>query len=311
MYSLTLPWEALGISAVWLVLMAFMVALPCSQVGSFLILRRMSLVGDAISHSVLPGIVIAFLFTGDLSSPWLIIGAGIAGLLVTIFIEMIHVGTRVKSDAATGIAFTALFALGVLLMQLYGGSKVDLDPDCVLYGQLDHILEYEAVSIAGLDVPRPLVTMTAVAFFTLTTMFVFYRVLVLSTFDAGLAASYGYKPVMVHYGMMFVLSIVVVAAFQSVGAILVIALLILPGAFAYMCTHKLPVMLSLAAGHALLSAVLGLYIYAWFDCNLAGAVVLAGAALLVLAWLFGPVDGQLWKWKRSLGEVEKPDDLIL
>lgn len=301
---ITLPWDVLGLGALWLILMAFLVALPCSQLGSFLILRRMALTGDAISHSVFPGVVIAFLFTGDLTSPWLIVGAGLAGLLSTVFIELIHRWTRVKQDAATGISFTTLFALGVVLMELLLGRNVDLDLECVLHGRLGLLLEADRVALAGLMMPGPVLVMAGVAVITQLLLLLFYRVAMLSSFDAELAASYGYRPGVVHYGMMFAVSFVVVAAFQAVGAILVIALLILPGAAAYLCTNRLKLMLLLAALHALLSAVGGLYLHVWFNSNMAAAVVVAGGVLLLLAWLMGPVDGMLWKWLRE--DVEHP-----
>ncbi|MBK1830089.1 metal ABC transporter permease [Verrucomicrobiaceae bacterium R5-34] len=305
MNYLTIPWENLGFGAFWLMLMAFLVALPCSQMGSFLILRRMSLTGDAISHSVFPGVVIAFVFTGDLASPWLIIGAGLAGLASTVFIELIHKKTRVKQDAATGISFTALFALGVVLMETMLGKNVDLDLDCVLHGRLGLLLEEQHREIFGLMVPQPILIMAGVALLTIFLMMLFYRVLLLSAFDQGLAASYGYKPAVIHYCTMFAVSFIVVAAFQAVGAILVIALLILPGAAAYLCTHRLKIMLLLASIHALLSAVGGLYLHVWFNTDMASAVVVSGGVLLILAWLLGPVDGLMWKWLKD--EEETPD----
>ncbi|MCP5538151.1 MAG: metal ABC transporter permease [Akkermansiaceae bacterium] len=305
MENLLLPWDALGIGAFWLILMAFLVALPCSQMGSFLILRRMALTGDAISHSVFPGVVIAFYITGDLASPWLIVGAGLAGLASTVLIELIHKWTRVKQDAATGISFTALFALGVVLMEMLLGKNVDLDLECVLHGRLGLLLEGDSVPLLGLMVPTPVMIMAGVAGLTMVLMVLFYRVMMLSSFDSDLAASYGYRPAVIHYGMMFTVSFIVVAAFQAVGAILVIALLILPGSAAYLCTHRLKVMLGLAAVHALLSAVGGLYIHVWFNTNMAASVVVTGGVLLVMAWLLGPVDGVMWKWLKE--DVGHPD----
>ena len=296
---LTRPWEVLGIGALWLILMAFLVALPCGQIGSFLILRRMSLTGDAISHSVFPGVVIAFLFTGDLASPWLIVGAGFAGLASTVIIELIHKWTRVKQDAATGISFTALFALGVVLMETMLGDNVDLDLECVLYGRLGLLLEDDTVALLGLQIPHAIIVMFGVAIVTLTLMTIFHRVLMLSSFDSDLAASYGYKPWLIHYGVMFAVSFIAVAAFQAVGAILVIALLILPGAAAYLCTYRLRTMLLLAIAHSASSAVLGLYLHVWFDSNMAASVVVSGGLLLIFAWLIGPVDGVLWKWLKD------------
>ncbi len=296
---ITLPWDVLGLGALWLILMAFFVALPCSQMGSFLILRRMALTGDAISHSVFPGVVIAFFITGDLASPWLIVGAGLAGLASTVIIELIHKWTRVKQDAATGISFTALFALGVVLMELLLGKNVDLDLECVLHGRLGLLLEEDRVLLFGSLVPMPVLVMAGVAVFTMLLLGLFYRVMMLSSFDADLAASYGYRPAVIHYGMMFVVSFIVVAAFQAVGAILVIALLILPGAAAYLCTYRLKVMLAIAALHALISAVGGLYLHVWFNSNMAASVVVCGGILFLLAWLLGPVDGVVWKWFKD------------
>ena len=302
---MTLPWDALGMGALWLILMAFFVALPCSQMGSFLILRRMALTGDAISHSVFPGVVIAFFITGDLASPWLIVGAGLAGLASTVIIELIHKWTRVKQDAATGIAFTALFALGVVLMELLLGRNVDLDLECVLHGRLGLLLEEDRVALFGLMIPQSVLVMAGVALATQLLLVLFFRVMMLSSFDADLAASYGYRPAVIHYGMMFVVSLIVVAAFQAVGAILVIALLILPGAAAYLCTHRLKVMLVIAGLHALLSALGGLYLHVWFNSNMAASVVVSGGGFFLLAWLLGPVDGVLWKWLKE--EIPSPD----
>jgi manganese/zinc/iron transport system permease protein len=290
----------------YLVMMAFCVALPCSQLGSFLVLRRMSLVGDAISHSVLPGIVVAFLFTEDLSSPWLLVGASGAGLLVTFMIELIHSKTRVKQDAAIGIAFTSLFSIGVILVSVYA-SQVHIDADCVVYGKLVDILN-DDVMMFGYEVPKPLVTSAIVAALTMLTVIVCYRILLLSSFDPGMAASIGYRPRIVHYALMAVLSMVVVTSFQAVGAILVIALLIIPAAAAYLCTHRLKVMLILSGIHALISSVMGLYLYVWIGCSFAAAMVVAGAILFMFAWLFGPADGIITKaiYRRSvsLGQDE-------
>ncbi|GAA5494352.1 manganese transport system membrane protein MntD [Rubritalea halochordaticola] len=294
----TMPWDYFGIGAVWLALMCFLVALPCSQLGAFLVMRRMSLVGDAISHSVLPGIVIAFMFVGDLASPWLLIGAAFAGLLVTVIIEQIHRRTRIKQDSAIGIAFTSLFALGVVMLNVYL-KKIHLDAQCILEGQIGDVLNYDGPVVLGYTVPEPIVTMTVVCLLTLLLVAVFYRVLLLTSFDSGLAASFGYRPAIVHYCLMGFLSVVVVAAFQAVGAILVIALLILPGATAYLCTHSMKLLLVLAGLHALISSVAGIYINVWINGSQSAATVVAGLALFILAWLFGPADGVVSKaWHR-------------
>ncbi len=291
----------------WMVGMSFLVALPCALLGVFLILRRMSLVGDAISHSALPGIVVAFAFVGDLSSPWLLVGAALAGLLVTFLIEQIHRHTRIKQDSAIGIAFTSLFALGLILIRVIIGDKVHLHQDMVLEGNLQHVAYAETVGVMGLDVPDSLIPAAVVAAGTVILMIIFYRVLTLSSFDSGLAASFGYKPAVVHYGMMAVISVVVVSAFEAVGAILVIALLILPGATAYLCTHRLKLLLVLSVLHALVSSVMGMYFSVWLNGKESAGVVVAGTGLFVLAWMFGPADGVVIKAvqrrNRKLDEV--------
>jgi len=300
---MTLPWDVLGVDATWILVMAFLVALPCSQLGSFLVLRRISLVGDAISHGVLPGIVLAFVFTGDLASPWLLAGAAISGMCVTLLIELIHRKSKVKQDAAIGISFTTLFALGIVMLEVFTHGDVHLDISCVVEGQLDHVIHYPDRIILGVAVPEPVVTMAVISLLTIALIIVFYRALLMTSFDVGLSASFGFHPALIHYGLMGFLSVVIVSAFQAVGAILVIALLIIPAASAYLCTHRLKVMLILAGLHSLLSVWLGLLIYAQLNCKLAPAVVVAGMGLFVLAWLFGPVDGVLVKWyarKRSV-----------
>jgi manganese/zinc/iron transport system permease protein len=263
----------------------------------------MSLVGDAISHSVLPGIVVAFLFTEDLSSPWLLVGAAGAGLLVTLMIELIHNKTRVKQDAAIGIAFTSLFSIGVILVSVYA-SKVHIDADCVVYGKLVDILNYDRVMVFGYRVPEPLVISAIIAAFTMAVVIVCYRILLLCSFDQGMAASIGYRPRLVHYLLMALLSMVVVSSFQAVGAILVIALLIIPAASAYLCTHKLKTMLILSGFHAAISSVMGLYLYVWMNSSFAAAMVVAGAILFLFAWIFGPKDGLLVKLVHRRSSLE-------
>jgi manganese/zinc/iron transport system permease protein len=296
----------------WMITMCFLVALPCALLGAFLILRRMSLVGDAISHSALPGIVVAFAFVGDLSSPWLLVGAAIAGVLVTFLIEQIHRHTRIKQDAAIGIAFTSLFALGLVLIRVLLGDKVHLHQDSVLEGNVSHVAYAATVNVFGFDVPDSIIPAAIVAVVTLVLIMIFYRVLTLSSFDSGLAASFGYKPAMVHYTLMAVISVVVVSAFEAVGAILVIALLILPGATAYLCTHRLKLMLVLSVVHALSSSILGVYLSVLFNGKESAGVVVAGTILFIIAWMFCPADGVIIKAiQRRNNTLEESNSKLL
>ena len=294
------PWATDFASYGWIMLMGFLVATACGLIGNYLILRRMALVGDAISHSVLPGLVVAFLLAGTRNAMVMFLGALVAGLLTTILIEIIHKKSRVKQDAAIGITFSSLFALGVILISQYA-SKVDLDQECVLYGEIGNIpLDLPYVQLGSLLLgPPALVRMGVVTLVVGVLILIFYKELLVSSFDPGLAFSLGINATVVHYSLMSMLSVVVVSAFESVGAILVIAMLILPGATASLVSHRLPVILCLSVLHAGLSSVLGVHLALWLECSIAGAMVVMGGALFCLAWVFSPTRGLLSRWLRA------------
>lgn len=279
------PWAQAGGGFAWIALMGFLVATACGLVGNFLILRRMALVGDAISHSVLPGIAIAFLVAKSRSSLAMFLGALAAGVVTTVIIETIHRKTRVKQDAAIGIAFTSLFALGVILISLFA-SKVDLDQECVLYGEIAFVPLEEMVRVGAVTLgPVSVVRMAVVTLLLAVLVVAFYKELLVSSFDPTLAVSLGINSTVVHYSLMAALSVVVVSAFEAVGAILVVAMLILPGATATLLSQRLPVMLGLTVLHAALSSVLGIHLGVWLNCSLAAAVVVAATVLFMLSWL--------------------------
>ena len=250
-----LPWtEDLPFTGAWM-LMGFLVTAACGLVGNYLMLRRMALMGDAVSHSVLPGLVIAFLFTGSRGTGAMFLGALLAGVATTVIIETIHRKTRVKQDASIGVTFTTLFAIGVVLVSAYS-SQVDLDAECVLYGEIGYI---PAITGWG-EIPEAILRMGGVLVVVAVLIGVFYKELLVSSFDAGLARSLGINTTAVHYGMMIMLSVVVVSAFEAVGSILVVAMLILPGATAGMLSTRLAVVHGLSVVHAALSAVLGFHL---------------------------------------------------
>lgn len=289
----------------WITLMGFLVTLACGWVGKFLILRRMSLVGDAISHSVLPGLVIAFLIARNRSSGAMFLGALAAAFLTTTLIEWVHRRARLKQDAAIGVVFSSLFAIGVVLISLFA-DRVDLDQDCVLNGELSLVPLVEAVEVFGWQLgPPAVVRMAIVAFLTVMIVLFFYKELVVTSFDAVLASSLGIRSTWVHHGLMLWLSVVVVSAFEAVGAILVIAMLILPGATAALLADRLPTRLGLTVLHSLLSSVFGMHLGVWLDCSIAAAMVVAGSGLFVLAWFFNPTTGLVWRWGR--GAMDSPN----
>lgn len=279
----------------WIVAMGLCVSLSCALLGCFLVLRRMALLGDAVSHAVLPGIALAFLLSGSRSSLVMTLGAALAGFLASALIEWIHRNSPIKQDASTGIVFTAMFAFGVVLIALYA-DKVDLDQECVLYGEITFVPLQERF----LGVPEPVLRMFGVLVGTVVCLLAFYKELLVTSFDPGLAQSLGISPRRFHYALMAMLAITVVNAFEAVGAILVVAMLILPAATAYLLTDRLPVMLGWSCLHAALSTLGGVLLAVWLDCSTAGAMVLVGAGLFVLTFLFSPVHGWLPRSYRRL-----------
>lgn len=304
---LVAPWTENLQMFSWIALMGFLVTMACGLIGNYLILRRMALVGDAISHSVLPGIAVAFLVAQSRDRLVMFVGALAAGLATTLLIETIHRRTRVKQDAAIGIVFSTLFAIGVILITLFA-SQIDLDADCVLYGEISFVALEPHVHLFGFSLgPEPVFFMALVAVFVVVLILLFYKELLVSSFDPGLAASIGVRPGVMHYCLMAALSIVVVSAFQSVGAILVVAMLILPGATAYLLTHRLSRMLVLSVVHSAVSAVVGMHLAIWLNCSMAAAMVVAGTGIFALAWVFSPSQGLIW---RRIREAHTPSEPV-
>ena len=323
------PWAENLPTTFWIVLMGFLITAACGLIGNYLILRRMALVGDAISHSVLPGLAIAFLLAHSLSTLPMFLGALGAGIVTTVMIELIHKKTRVKQDSAIGITFSTLFAIGVILISFGQTDAVHLDAECVLYGEIAFVplvlvqteLGPGALSVVekipGLNsemfldgnlltiAPPSVIRMAIVTGMTLLLILVFYKELLVTSFDSGLSSSLGINSTVVHYALMGMLSVIIVSAFEAVGAILVIAMLILPGATASLLAYRLPPMFGITVIHAALSAVGGIHLAAWLKCSEAGAMVVAGSVLFALAWVFSPSQGLLLRWfGRKLEELD-------
>ena len=324
------PWTENLTTTFWIVLMGFLVTAACGMIGNYLILRRMALVGDAISHSVLPGLAIAFLLMHSLKTVPMFIGALVAGILTTVLIELIHKKSRVKQDSAIGITFSTLFAIGVILISFGQMEAVHLDAECVLYGEIALVpldlvqtqLGPGALSVVekipGLNsemflngnlftiAPPSVIRMAVVTGITLLLILVFYKELLVTSFDSGLSSSLGINSTVVHYTLMGLLSVIIVSAFEAVGAILVIAMLILPGATASLLVHRLPPMFGITVIHAALSAGGGIHLATWLNCSPAGAMVVAGSVLFALAWMFSPSQGLLRRWlRRELDELDE------
>lgn len=282
----------------WIVVVGMLAAMACALPGCFLVLRRMSMMGDAISHAVLPGLAVGFLVSASRASLSMFFGAAVVGVLTAVFSQWISRFGRVDRGAAMGIVFTTLFALGLLLI-VRAADHVDLDPGCVLYGALEltPLDVLFSFSLAGLvvEVPRAAVVLAAVLAGNLLVIILLYKELNLSSFDPSLATTLGINATAIHYILMAMVAMTTVASFEAVGSIIVIAMLVVPAVSAYLLTHRLWLMLVLSAVIAALSAFFGhlgaLVVPGWFGfsgTSTSGMMAVAAGLLFLLSWFFGP-----------------------
>lgn len=278
-------------NAFWIILTGSLVATCCSLIGCYLILRRMAMVGDAISHAVLPGIVIAFLITGSRDSIPMLIGAGLLGVLTTFLIEFFHRYARVQADAAIGVTFTWLFAIGIILISVFAG-QVDLDQDCVLYGEIAYVPLDLWIMDGGLSMgPRTVWTLGFVTLLIIAFIITGYKELFLTAFDPAFAAAIGISTSLWYYLLMTAVSLTTVASFESVGAILVVAFIVAPPATAYLLTDNFKTMLGLSVLLGITASVAGYYLAVWMDGSIAGAIASVTGIEFTLAFLFSPTQG--------------------
>lgn len=271
-------------------LIAAVVAIACAIPGVFLVLRKMSLISDAISHSILPGIVVGFLITHDLNSPWLILLATITGIITVVLVEAIQKTGLVKEDTAIGLVFPALFSIGVILIAK-NANDVHLDVDAVLLGELA-FAPFDRLLIAGVDIgPKSLWVMGVILVLTVSLLFAFFKELKVSTFDAGLSSALGFSPVVMHYGLMSISSVTVVGAFDAVGAVLVVALMIAPAATAYLLTSDLKKMLVLSVIFGVTAAIAGYWMAHLLDASISGSMTTMLGLLFLAVYLFAPTKG--------------------
>lgn len=287
----------------WIVAIAVLCAMACALLGNFLVLRRMSMLGDAITHAVLPGLAVAFFLSHSRSSLPMFLGAVIVGVLTAFFTEWIRRVGKVDEGASMGVVFTSLFALG-LVMIVQAADHVDLDASCVLYGAIE-LTPFDTVTVLGRMVPRAFVTLGVVALVNLLFVVLFYKELKISSFDPALATTSGFNAVCMHYLLMVLVAVTAVASFESVGSVLVVAMFIVPPAAAYMLADRLGLMIALSLIVAVLSAILGhvgaLVVprcFGYESTTTAGMMAVAAGLLLLLAVLLGPRHGILVKAVR-------------
>lgn len=287
--------------AAWIILTASLVGVSCSIVGCFLILRRMAMLSDAISHTVLLGIVGAFLVTRTLDGIAMLIGAVIVGLLTAFLVQVLN-SRGVQADAAIGVVFTALFALGILLISIYA-RDVHLDAQHALYGEIAFV-PFDTMAVGSLEIPVAVLFVGGVLIFNLILLALFYKELKLCAFDPAMAAAVGISAITMHYVLMGMVSLTTVSAFSSVGVILVVGMLIVPGATAYLLTDRLSTMLLMSASIGIMSAVMGYQVSVWLNVSISGSMVTVVGILFAIALFVSPKHGILAKqWKTRKRKI--------
>ena len=260
-------------------LTAVMVGIMSGIIGSFIILRGMSLMGDAISHAVLPGVAVAYMLGINI-----LLGASVFGVLAALLIGFVASRSKIKTDTSIGVVFSAFYALGFILISMAESST-----------NLHHILFGNILAVSDSDIMTTAVVLGLVILFVV----VFYKELLVTSFDETYARTYGLKVQVIHYALMLVLTLVTVSALQTVGIILVVAMLITPAATAFLWTDKLNIMLVLSAVVGMISAIPGLYFSYTFNWASGPAIVIVAASLFALSFVFSPKQN-FFKLKRSV-----------
>lgn len=272
-----------------------LIAISCGFLGVFMMLRKMSMTGDAISHAVLPGIVIGFFVSGSQRSLEVIIGAGLLGILATLMIEGLRKKAKVQLDASIGITFTLLFAIGIILINLFA-YKVDLDQECVLYGEIAYLPIDLWITKSGLNLGPRITWLSGLNFlFVIVFIYLLFKELILTSFDESFSSVMGINAKGINLALMSMVSYTTVSSFESVGAILVVALLVVPPATAFLWTKSLIPLLKLTAGLGILIAVFGYYLAYWMDSSIAGMMVTVAGIFFFLSALLKRKNATWWK----------------
>ena len=293
----------------WIVATGVVCAMACALIGNFLVLRRMSMMSDTISHAVLPGLAITFIVTESRAVVPMFVGAVLAGILTTVLTQWINRFGQVERGAVMGIVFTTFFAAGLLLIE-QAGDRVDLDPKCVLFGALElTALDRINLSLGPYEItaPRALIVLSFALILNLLFVAVCYKELRISSFDPELATTLGFNAQIMHYLLMVLVAVTAVAAFEAVGSILVIAMLIVPGATAYLLTDRLGVMIAASMAIAAFCAASGhlatVVLPQWLPVKSVSTsgmmATLAGLVFLVTA-LFAPRHGVIARRRTKL-----------
>jgi manganese/zinc/iron transport system permease protein len=267
-----------------IILTALLVALPASLLGVFLLMRKMVMVGDAISHAVLPGIVVAYLLTDSRDSLPMLLGAAVMGVLTTVFIDFLNRRIRIQQDAAIGTAFTFLFAVGVLLIAFFAGTNTDLDQECVLYGDLETSFLDQRIWNGYLVGTGAIFQLLPLNILVLTVIIIAFRPLTIWAFNSDFGKLLGMKTGRWQLLMMSLVSIHAVLSFESVGAIMVVGMLVLPAATAYLISNKLIVVLCISGAIGILGCVVGFFVALWLNVSIAPTIVSICGVFFTIIW---------------------------
>ncbi|SFK35528.1 manganese/zinc/iron transport system permease protein [Marinilactibacillus piezotolerans] len=271
-------------------LIAVVVSIACALPGVFLVLRGTTMVSDAITHTVLLGIVLAFFVTQDLNSPFLIVGATLMGVFTVWAIETLQHTKLLGDDAAIGVVFPLFFSIAIILITRYTGD-IHLDQDTVLMGELA-FAPFRRLTVFGIDIgARAFVTMMIILLVNVGFVTLFYKELKVTTFDAAFAAAVGFSPVLIYYGLMTLVSLTAVGAYDSVGSILVVGFMVGPGLTAYLLTHQLKKMIGLTVLFAAVNSIIGVRLAFAFDSSIAGMIAVVTGIVCLLAFTFSPRKG--------------------
>ena len=291
----------MGVNDILTLITALLIAWSCSLLGCFLVLRKVVMVGDAISHSVLPGIVIAYLVSSNFNSVFMLIGAAVFGVFTTVIIDFFHKKLKLQEDASIGITFTWLFALGVILISVFTDGNADLDQDCVLFGELGTTFLDKIIYNGRLYGTRS--SMLILPVFICIVLFVRFgfKGLQLLSFNEEFAKSKGINVSFWHYTFMALVSITTVMSFESVGAILVVGLLVIPPATSYLLVDRLVPMLWLSCVLSTIACFIGYYASIYFDVSISSMIIVVAGILFVLVLIYKRLKTL---FKKTL--VEKP-----
>jgi manganese/zinc/iron transport system permease protein len=252
---------------------ALMTSIACALPGPFLILRGTSFMSDALGHAILLGIVLAFFVVKTLHSPWIFVGATLVGLVMVACIEYLIATKKIKQDSAIGLMFPFLFSIAIILINVFA-HNIHLDTDAVLLGELAYAPLYQYKIFNLFSVPVATLIMSAVAAINLLVIFVLYKILIVATFDPDFSAQIQIKQSLVHYALMTITAITIIATFECAGTILIVSFMVVPAATAYLITKELKQMMQVSILLAMIGATTGCLMAHCCNVSIAGCIAL-------------------------------------